>query len=752
MIFEISKAVVVINSRWHKRRSIDVSYAASDMNRYKLIALFIFTPVVFWFTHSTEAQRRASAKVTSDSYREWRQFGGGPENIHYSTLDQITPENVGQLEVVWTYDTGDAFEGSEMQCNPIIIDGVMYATTPKVRVIALDAETGELKWSFDPNTEKTRIGKMRNRGVMYWRDSISGDERIYFGFREHFYSLDARTGKPDSRFGKEGRIDLREGLGRNKEGMTITSTTPGVVYKDMLIIGSLVSEALPAAPGDIRAFDARTGKERWSFHTIPHPGEFGYKTWPKGAWKYIGGANNWSGMTLDAERGLVFVPTGSAAFDFYGANRHGDNLFANSLLCLDANTGKRVWHFQAVKHDVWDRDFPAAPALVTLRRKGRLIDAVAQITKSGHVYVFERATGKSLFPIRYYRVQTRGVDGEKLAPTQPLPTLPPPFARQTITEETLATRTPEAHKAALERFRSLYRDGRRHVQFEPPNRAGTIIFPGYDGGGEWGGAAFDPQTGWLYVNSNEMAWILRLVEKPRKKTSESGKSLYATHCASCHRDDMRGTPPEFPALTELSRKYRDSEVSRIIRNGQGRMPGYSHIGDGATEAITRYVMTGEDMEIAVDYRPASPIDLKYTIDGYNKFLDPDGYPAVAPPWGTLNAIDLNAGRIVWQIPFGQYPELVEKGIKDTGSENYGGGIVTKNGLFFIGATNYDKKFRAFDKRTGKLLWETILPAAGNATPAMYEVGGRQFIVIAAGGGKSKDPSGGSYVTFALKKK
>jgi quinoprotein glucose dehydrogenase len=534
--------------------------------------------------------------------------------------------------------------------------------------------------------------------------------------------------------------------------MTITNTTPGVIYKDLIIIGSLVSEALPAAPGDIRAFDARTGRQRWSFHTIPHSGEFGYRTWPKDAWKYIGGANNWSGLVLDEKRGLVFVPTGSAAFDFYGANRHGDNLFANSLLCLNAATGKRVWHFQAIKHDVWDRDFPSAPALVTIKRNGRLIDAVAQITKSGHVYAFERATGKSLFPIKYNKVSAAGADGEKMAETQPLPLMPPPFARQTITEDMLTRRTPEAHQAVLERFRKIYKNGRKHEQFEPPSPEGTIVFPGYDGGGEWGGAAFDPESAWLYVNSNEMAWILRLVEKPRAKTSQSGKTLYATHCASCHRADLRGTPPEFPALINLSRKFKNTEVSQIIRNGQGRMPGFSNLGNDAIEAITRYLITGEDAK-AVDHRDnPSPMDLKYTIDGYNKFLDPEGYPAVAPPWGTLNAIDLNAGKIVWQIPFGYYPALAEKGMKNTGSENYGGGIVTKNGLFFIGATNYDKKFRAFDKRTGKLLWETELPAAGNATPAMYEVNGRQFIVIAAGGGKSRDPSGGSYVAFALKKK
>jgi glucose dehydrogenase len=702
--------------------------------------------------YGARAQSGGKSQKRSDpQYREWRTFGGGPDNIHYSTLDQITRDNVRRLEVAWRFDSGDEFPGSEMQCNPIVVDGVMYATTPKLRVIALDAANGKLIWSFDPNEGRRPLGKMRNRGVMYWDDGA--EKRIFFGFRHWLYSLDAKTGKPAPRFGEQGRIDLREGfVGRDPRDITISNTTPGAFYKDMLIIGALTSEALPAAPGDIRAFDVRTGERRWAFHTIPHPGEFGYETWPKDAWRYLGGANNWAGLVVDQRRGLVFAPTGSAAFDFYGANRHGDNLFANTLLCLDANTGKRVWHFQAIKHDVWDRDFPSAPALVTVKRNGRLIDAVAQITKSGHVLVFERATGKSLFPIEYRKVPTAGVDEERLAETQPFPLLPPPFARQFLTEEMLTRRAPEAHRAALERFRKIRSNG----QFEPPSLEGTVIFPGYDGGAEWGGAAFDPETGWLFVNSNEMAWILRLIEKPKPKPSQlSGKSLYEANCASCHGGDLRGSPPEFPALINLDKKYTDSEVRAVIRQGQGRMPAFSRIGGDAIRAIADYVLTGKDNAALMTEskpsptNPPNPMDLKYTMDGYNKFLDPDGYPAIAPPWGTLNAIDLNQGKIVWQIPLGEYPELASKGMRDTGSENYGGPIVTKNGLIFIGATNYDKKFRVFDKFTGKLLWETTLPAAGNATPAMYELNGRQFVVIAAGGGKSKDPPGGSYVAFAL---
>ena len=677
------------------------------------------------------------------AYREWKVYGGGPEGIRYSALNQINRENVNQLQVAWTFDTGDSFPDSELQCNPIIVDGVLYGTTPKLRVLALDAATGQLRWSFDPNEGRKVFGKSRNRGVTYWENGKT--KRIYSVSRHYLYSLDAVTGRPIKDFGDSGRVDLRDGLGRDPKTTSISVNTPGVIYKDLLILGSTMSEGLPGPPGDVRAYDLRTGRLRWSFHTIPHPGEFGYETWPKDAWQYIGAANNWAGMAVDEKRGLVFVPTGSAAYDFYGANRLGDNLFANSLIALKAETGRRVWHFQFVKHDVWDRDLPSAPSLVTVRRNGRAIDAVAQITKSGHVFVFERESGKPVFPIEYRRVPNSDVEGESLAESQPFPTLPPPFARQILTEEMVTKRTPEANKAVLERLRKLRSAG----QFTPPSFEGTIIFPGFDGGGEWGGAAFDPATGLFYVNSNEMAWVLRIVERPPAKPQLSGQELYLRHCASCHRDDRKGTPPEFPSLIGIDAKYTASEITRITREGSGRMTGFSLLPREALRAITEFLMTGKDTATVNEAEQPSPIDLKYTTDGYNRLLDPDGYPGIEPPWGTLNAINLHSGEIAWKIPFGEFPALAEKGLRNTGSENYGGPIVTAGGVLFIGATNYDKKFRAFDKVTGKLLWETTLPAAGNATPATYQVGGRQYVVIAAGGGKFGAPSGGSYVAFAL---
>jgi len=677
------------------------------------------------------------------AYQTWGVYGGAPDNIHYSSLRQINLSNVHQLEVAWRFDSGDAFPESEMECNPIIVHGVLYATTPKLRLIALDAATGRLKWSFDPNQGHPVKSKLRNRGVTFWESGY--DRRIFFVAGPYLYSINARSGKLVQSFGSGGRVDLRQGLGRDPDQQSVSATSRGVIYKNLLIMGSIVAEDLPASPGDIRAYDVRTGQIRWAFHTIPHPGEPGYHTWPKNAWKYIGGANDWAGMSVDEKRGLVFAATGSAAFDFYGANRRGDNLYANCLLALQAETGKLVWYFQGVRHDVWDRDFPAAPALVTIMRDGHPIDAVAQITKSGFVFMFNRVTGQPLFPIKYRRVAASNVEGERLAKTQPLPLLPPPFARQQFTPDLATVRTPAAHRAVLQELEKLTSGG----QFTPPSLRGTVIFPGFDGGGEWGGPAFDPKTGILYVNSNEMAWILRLIPRPKIQANTTARQLYRANCAGCHRVDMKGSPPEFPALTGIRGRLSESQIVIIIRGGRGRMPAFSNLGNRAVQALANFLATGQDAQVKLGRAQPPFHPLRYSMDGYNKFLDPDGYPAVKPPWGTLNAIDLNTGKFVWKIPFGEYPELVAKGLQNTGSENYGGPLVTAGGLVFIGATVRDRKFHAFDKATGRLLWEATLPAAGNATPATYEVNGRQFVVMAAGGGKWGAPPGGSYVAFAL---
>jgi quinoprotein glucose dehydrogenase len=676
----------------------------------------------------------------ADSHRSWTVVTGGWEGMRYSALDQINRRNIAQLKLAWQFDTGDEFPGSEMQCNPIVVDGVLFATSPKLRTIALEAATGALKWSFDPFAGQKSPGKQRNRGVTYWADGM--DKRVFVAAHSYLYALNAVTGKPITSFGKDGRVDLREGLGRDPQTLSVSATSPGVIYKDLLILGSIVSEDLPSAPGHIRAYDVRTGAIRWTFHTIPQPGEFGYETWPKDAWTYTGGVNAWPGLTVDVERGMVFAPTGSAAFDFYGANRIGDDLFANCLIALKAATGERVWHYQLVRHDVWDRDLDAPPTLVRIRRNGKMVDALAQITKTGFVWVFDRDTGKPLFPVQKREVPASDVDGEILAREQVLPLAPAPYARQQLTEDLLTNRTPEAHAVMVERFRKL----RSGPQFTPPSFEGTIIFPGFDGGGEWGGAAFDPASHLLYVNSNEMAWVLRLV--PRNRDVGTARALYLRDCSGCHRRDLAGTPPEFPSLVNIGARMGEPQILQIIRHGAGRMPAFAKLSDEAVAAVAKYLHSGDDPHISNAGKVVAP-GMKYGMDGYNKFLDPDGYPGIAPPWGTLNAINLDTGEYAWKIPFGEFPELAAKGMKNTGSENYGGPVATAGGLLFIGATNHDHKFHAYDSSTGKLLWETELLASGNATPAVFEVGGREFVVIAAGGGKSGARSGGRYYAFAL---
>ena len=673
------------------------------------------------------------SRPTAEARQNWPSYGGVPENTHYSGLAQINRDNVKQLAVAWSYDTGE--EGG-LQTSPVIVDGVLYGLTPTQKVLALEAATGKQLWKFDSGVN----GSQPNRGLAYWAGGE--DKRILVGALNFLYALDAATGKPIPSFGTQGRIDLRENLGREPiSAQSIYLTSPGIVYRDLIIVGGRNPETLPAPPGDIRAFDVRTGKLRWSFHTIPHPGELGYSTWPRDAWKTSGAANNWAGMALDPQRGIVYVPTGSAAFDFYGADRLGDDLFANCLIALSAENGKRIWHFQGIHHDLWDRDFPSPPALLTVKRNGKDVDAVAQTTKQGFLYLFDRDTGKPLFPIDVRKYPPSTVPGERTSATQPLPVRPSPFARQLLAEDLLTNRTPEAHQWALEQFKEFRSEG----QFVPFSVGqDTVIFPGFDGGAEWGGPAVDLETGIIYINSNDVAWTGALAANTGKN---SPRAIYLSQCGICHGEKMTGSPPALPSLVEVGGHLSGTQIAAIIKNGKGRMPGFPNLTQDQLSALIDYLTSGENKELTSS---AWLKAMKYRFTGYHKFLDPEGYPAVAPPWGTLNAINLNTGDYVWKIPFGEYPELAAKGQTNTGTENYGGPIVTAGGLLFIGATNFDKKFRAYDKSTGQLLWETTLPFAGNATPATYEVNGRQFVVIAAGGGKdTKSSSGGVYVAFAL---
>jgi len=670
-------------------------------------------------------------------------YGGGPEQNRYSSLKQINRNNVKRLAVAWTYDTGEA---GAMQTQPLVVGDVLYGYTPTHKTFAVNASTGVQLWTFDSGIR----GSGPNRGLMYW--SSGNDRRVFSAVDNFLYALDAATGRPVAGFGTGGRIDLRENLGRDPHLQNVRMTSPGVIYRDLVIVGARLGESLPTAPGDVRAYDVRTGRLRWSFHTIPHPGELGYDTWPKDAWEYSGAANSWPGMALDERRGLVFVPTGSAASDFYGGDRLGDNLFANSLIALEAATGRRVWHFQFVRHDIWDRDLPSPPTLVTVRRNGKTIDAVAQATKHGFVFVFDRVTGEPIFPIEYRKYPGSSVPGEATSESQPLPTTPAPFSRQLLTSDLLTNRTPNVHQWALDQFKTFRSSG----QFVPlvVNQQ-TVVFPGFDGGAEWGGQAFDPETGVYYVNANDLAWTGGLAPNTG---GHSGRSLYLQHCASCHRDDRLGTPPQIASLVGIADRLSFSDIAAVVRQGRGRMPGFPQLGGTTVNAIAQFLLTGEDAPAAPDDgsrngRGAAVdprINTEFRFTGYRKFLDPDGYPAVAPPWGTLNAINLNTGEYAWKIPLGEYPDLVKQGLTNTGSENYGGPVVTAGGLVFIAATNHDRKIRAFDKSTGALLWETTMPSSGNATPATYDVNGRQFVVVAAGGGKSPTGGpGGLYVAFAL---
>src|SRR5688500_1859851 len=502
------------------------------------------------------------AAAQTDRSREWSAYGGGPEQTRHSSLQQINRGNVSQLQVAWTYDTG---ETGGLQTQPIVADGVLYALTPSHKAFALRATTGEVLWTFD---SKIKV-QGANRGVMYW--SEGNERRIFAPVDDYLYALDARTGVPVPAFGDRGRIDLRRDLGRDPARQSIRLTSPGVVYKDLMIIGGRVSAGLPASPGPIRAYDVRTGHLRWIFHTIPHPGEYGYDTWPPQAWTYSGGANNWAGMALDERRGIVYVPTGSAAADFYGANRTGDNLFANSLIALDAATGKRIWHFQVVRHDTLDRDLPSPPTLATLTHNGKSIDAVVQTTKQGVVYVFDRTDGRPLFPIEYRPAVASDVPGEVSAPAQPFPVKPRPFARQRLTRDMLTKRTPAAHAWALKEFAS-FRSGGPFT----PLRLGkpTVVFPGFDGGAEWGGSAFDPATGLLYVNSNDIAWTGALAPDD---AGQSGRALYLRDCASCHRDNGEGAPSQIPSLAGIAQRRKRPELTTIIQKGAGRMPGFPNL-------------------------------------------------------------------------------------------------------------------------------------------------------------------------------
>lgn len=698
--------------------------------------LFIAASLLFITTHFT----------TDPSDTNWVEYNGDGARSHYSSLTQIDASTVHQLKVAWTYASGGADtvgNRTQMQCNPIVIDGILYGVSANTQVFALDAATGQEIWQ----TNLTDNGGTTSRGVTYWADGQ--DKRILFGAGKWLYAVNAETGKPIDSFGKAGRIDLKEGIERPGGDNYVQPNTPNTIYKNLIIVGARLSEGETALLGDVRAYDVRTGRKIWTFHTIPQPSEFGYDTWaPANPRQRLGGANAWAGMAIDRQRGIVYIPTGSAAYDFYGGNRKGNNLFANCLLALDATTGKRLWHFQFVHHDIWDRDPPAPPSLLTVTQKGpdgrpRRIDAVAQTTKQGHVFVFDRVSGKPLFPIAETAFSGDAVAGEQTSRTQPIPQKPAPFTKQTFTEKDI-----NSWASNRDEIVATLRKARTGSPYIPLTSDMTIFFPGTDGGAQWGGSAVDPE-GIIYIPAKQNPCFSTLVrkEQPAKNASVTGAQLYSLRCASCHGADRKGNHDgSYPSLLGLEARLSMDAVQQVLLKGRGMMPSFSHLPEAERKAIVYFLFNKGTTSQPVS--SAQNGGLPYQHTGYNRWYDSKGYPVSAPPWGTLTAIDLNTGEHRWQVPLGEYKELTAKGIPPTGTDNYGGPLVTGSGLLFIAASK-DEQFRAMDKKTGKILWQVQLPAAGYASPSTYSVGGKQYVVIACGGGKLNTKSGDKYVAFAL---
>ena len=648
---------------------------------------------------------------------DWPVYLGDAGRSHFSPLTQIDRSNVAQLELAWKYKSGEP--RGLMYTSPLVVDGALYGLSPQLVPFALNAATGEEIWRTDLD-----LPRGTQRGLMWWHGDIDGapQQRLFFPAGRQLIALDPATGQLIEGFASSGKLDLTPPVDRSGP---LTVTAPGVVFEDKLILGFSTSEWADAFPGSVRAFSAIDGSLVWQFDAIPAPGAPGSETWAEGALAEAGGANVWTGMTLDEARGLLFAPTGSATPDFVGATRLGDNLFANCLLAIDARTGELRWHYQVVRHDLWDRDNPSPPTLVQLVRDGTTVDAVALTTKSGHLYVFDRETGESLYPIVEEETLPSTMPGEVPAPRQPVSTVA--FSRQHFE---ITNRTPEAREY-VEQLVADY-DLRR---WAPPRVGTVIIHPWYDGGAEWGGSAFDAERNWLILNAQDVPGPITLSEIP---VGFSKAASYAKHCGACHGQDLAGTDAG-PSLVGALERLGYARILEIMAEGAGRMPGFAHLDEVERSGIVSYFLAPAPVA------DAPTTEVTYAHGGYVYLRDNEGLPANTPPWGTLNAIDLASGEIVWQVPFGNFPTHPDLGF---GAVNYGGPVLTASGLVFIAATP-DRKFRAYDKRDGSMLWETELTAAGFSTPAVYSVAGKQYVAISAGGGRMGPPSGSEYFAYAL---
>lgn len=731
--------------------------------------------------------------AAEQNHKTWMDYGGGPDSSHFVALDQINKSNVGQLQIAWIYPTGD---NHSYLFNPVIVDNIMYVLARNSSLVALDAGTGKEIWIHE------NLPGLTTRGIAYWETRDRKDRRLIFTINNHIQEIDARSGKSILTFGNRGLVDLREGLGRDPRTVNrIQSDTPGRVFKDLIMLGSSTGEAYLSPPGDLRAYNVITGKLAWIFHTVPHTGEFGYDTWPKDAWKYSGGTNTWGEITLDEKRGIAYFPTGSPTYDYYGADRTGANLFANCLIALDARTGKRLWHFQMVHHDLWDYDATAAPQLFTVRHDGKLVDAVAESSKQGFLYVFDRVTGKPLWPIEERPVPGSEMPGEQAWPTQPFPTAPPPFARQKITPDDVNPYilTPDERARWKDRIALMRNEG----LFTPPGMTETISLPGARGGSNWGSGAANPGRGLMYLTTQDWPTIYKLSLDDPLSRRASGDSrdvtVYEKRCQGCHGPNgvRSGVGP--PPLAGIGRRLAIDSFRSTVLSGRGEMPAFPDLEDRVVRRLFEYLSklpgTGPGMQATTSlaprpviasggapggleipagnrirytplggppYPPGSPAprDRYYTNWG----LYPDQPYVIGPPWSSVVAYDLNSGTIKWKVPLGQDAEAAAEGARDTGAfmAEHHGLIVTSAGLIFIAAS--DGKVRALDEESGKVLWTFTLPAGSEGIPAMYQVRGRQYLVISAssniisGGGhagrggtpasaRSDLPHG--YVAFAL---
>lgn len=670
----------------------------------------------------------ANGFPTPESYRVWHRSHGDSGGSRYSALDQIRKDNVARLQVAWTYRSGDG--SNNIQCNPIVVKGRMFAPTPGRHVVSVDAETGAELWRFRPE------GRPAFRGLVYWAGNRSREgavERILFSAGRHLYALDPETGRAVAGFGEGGRTLLPGGA----QGDFGAATAAPAVFGDIVIV--------PGFEKDVWGIDAVSGRLLWTFHTIPQPGEFGNDTWDR---TETYGANCWAGMALDEVRGIAYITTGGPKPNFIGVGHLGRNLFANCVVALDARTGKRLWHFQEIRHDLWDLDISAPPGLGTIVRGGRRVDVVAATTKIGNTLLLDRVTGKPIFPFRLRRAPTSTLRGERTWPYQPDVELPEPFLRMEFTEADLSERTEDVADWARSRFASATKGF-----FVPCSEGRANLFFGIDGGAEWTGACIDAATGRLYVSANHVGWIIsafRDEDPPDDPAAPKtrGRLVYEQACLQCHGPTRLGVST-CPPLRGLRLRLDDAAVRKQIREGKNAMPGMPDLPEPDVSALLDYLMLRDGSVKPGKTAPERP---SYSVSGYPKFYDPDGYPANKPPWGTLNCLDLNTGRLVWRVPLGEYPELAAKGLRNTGTENYGGATVTAGGLVFCAGTR-DNKIRAFDKDDGRELWSAVLPWTGNAPPSVYEVNGRQYVVIAAtGGNKLGTPYGDAYVAFALPRK